>query len=1419
MPRGARRGRVHPRPLTRGRMVRRGLVGTVVAPPAAPDAPTLSGKARSVTVTWSAASGADSYTVQRSPAGAGTWSDVVTGFTYLYFVDGTVSASTAYDYRVVAVNGGGSTTGTSASTTTLAASATSYAALLKERHLELYLRLNENGSTTATDEGDYGRDGTYAGSYTQQQAGMLSGETANKAAQFTSASAGNVAVPHAEPLNLGTDPSDRWTLLFGLNVNVATGGTFPPILGKGAENTDGFLLFHHATNDELHYKSTAAIDTTMGAGASGWNPEATQHSYAISYDGDSFRIYKNGTQIGFAASVPGANKHKVTSTAAFVLNRNGTGSAYGQDNTLDEVAVVRYAMSDAEIAALQTARSVGAAQTVAVGQASAGSTAQQLGRGKGVGQATAVGTAQSVTARKAVTVGQASAVGSAQAVTARKVKAAGQASGSSTANAVTARKAVTVGQASSISAGQAVTSRKTKVTAVGQASSASTAQPLGRVKTVTGIGPGNLLDHDIATFESEILRDPFDPHNNTGGVTLARSTTRSTEGSYSGELTVTAEGESDGGFDIVLRRAPVTPGRVYSAEVQVWRETTDYIAVALGWRKADGSETGSLTGLSGAPEAGQWNHQTKSYSVEDSATARAPADAAYAVLHFYSTYNFGVTAGQKVWIDQLGIYETPVLPATWQAPPAPGIAQPVTVRKTAGIGQATAASTAQLVGKAKGLGQAESAATAQAVTSRKTATLGQAVSSSQAGQLTSRKTAVVGQAASSSVANTVTARKTVTVGQAADTSTAQVVTPVLTGGEQTIAVGQAGSRNLLPLDTADGNSTDGLRQTLFVSYGPMTTDLTGGIDGRALRYDVNANSAADDYAEFRTPLVPLDVDAAESVTLSADVWIRSTAAVGAQVVLSLFAAPNLETYETLLDLPGTIVDLVPDTWTRVSVNYAGTPGVDVTHARFLVQAGWLDEAGDLVEGDVLLYDHLGLYRESLPATWISPSGAHPLTSRKTVTLGQAVSSSQAGQLTSRKTVTVGQAAGSSAAQLVTARKTAVVGQAASGSVAQAVTWAVRRLIGQASAASAAQAVTSLKRVTLGQVTSSSTAQAVTARKTAALGQAASGSTAQIVTARKTVGLGQATSAAVAQAVTSAKRVLLGQASAGSTAQVVAPARRYPVGQASSSGTAQAVGSRKTRLVGQAEVLHLANSLGAIIYASVGQASSAGAAQTVTPVRRYMLAAATSAGLAGSVTTRKALSVAQAASGGLALAVSSAKRVLLGAATSAGLAQALTSAKRRLLGQASETGTAAGLGAVLYGTAGQASSSGVAQALTSAKRLVAGSASSGSAAESVSTRKTVTVGQVVEADQALQVAVLTELLVTLGQAVEIDLAQPVTVVISGAPAGGPPQGHTHARGPFGHTHDTASAGRTGASAPTGHTEGRLGGGRTGASPRR
>ncbi len=91
-----------------------------------PETPTLDGSvygAARIDLSWSASSGAESYTLQRRPSGVGTWSDVVT-VPGTSWKDARLTASTAYDYRVSASNSNGTSPVSATVTRTTSAAGT-----------------------------------------------------------------------------------------------------------------------------------------------------------------------------------------------------------------------------------------------------------------------------------------------------------------------------------------------------------------------------------------------------------------------------------------------------------------------------------------------------------------------------------------------------------------------------------------------------------------------------------------------------------------------------------------------------------------------------------------------------------------------------------------------------------------------------------------------------------------------------------------------------------------------------------------------------------------------------------------------------------------------------------------------------------------------------------------------------------------------------------------------------------------------------------------------------------------------------------------------------------------------------------------------------------------------------------------------
>lgn len=83
-----------------------GTQTTAVAAPGSPGTPTFSGiTLTGARVSWTAASGADSYSVERcSGAGCSTFSPITSGVVGLFYDDSGLTTGTSYTYRVIATN-------------------------------------------------------------------------------------------------------------------------------------------------------------------------------------------------------------------------------------------------------------------------------------------------------------------------------------------------------------------------------------------------------------------------------------------------------------------------------------------------------------------------------------------------------------------------------------------------------------------------------------------------------------------------------------------------------------------------------------------------------------------------------------------------------------------------------------------------------------------------------------------------------------------------------------------------------------------------------------------------------------------------------------------------------------------------------------------------------------------------------------------------------------------------------------------------------------------------------------------------------------------------------------------------------------------------------------------------------------------
>jgi autotransporter-associated beta strand protein len=207
----------------------------VVAPPAAPSAPSLSVVSTSqVDVSWSAVAGATSYTVKRSTVSGGPYTVAQAGLATTSYSDTTLAAGTTYYYVISATNGGGEGANSTEATTTTVPPAGSTPSLSVVSSSQIDLAWSSvTGATGYTVK----RSTVNGGPYSVVQAGLASTAFSDTALSAGTAYYYVVSAINAGGEGLGSDQASAttWTALEAWRVakGLALAGT-----GSSANSAD-----------------------------------------------------------------------------------------------------------------------------------------------------------------------------------------------------------------------------------------------------------------------------------------------------------------------------------------------------------------------------------------------------------------------------------------------------------------------------------------------------------------------------------------------------------------------------------------------------------------------------------------------------------------------------------------------------------------------------------------------------------------------------------------------------------------------------------------------------------------------------------------------------------------------------------------------------------------------------------------------------------------------------------------------------------------------------------------------------------------------------------------------------------------------------------------------------------------------------
>lgn len=201
---------------------------------------------------------------------------------------------------------------------------------------KVYLRLDDMGGTTADDEIN-AHDGTYSGSPTLSQVGLISSGTA---VQFDGVDDFIAVADHAD-LDITTGLTlEAWIYPDAYDV------AFPRILAKGSSSGSGYqLLIDRDAVGGARLSWQLQGLTTATANSSAVLSTGTAYHIVVTYDGSNVRIYINGV---LDTTTPATGSITTNGTALFIGQRgDGTARWHGR---LDEVAVYNVVLDDAQVA-------------------------------------------------------------------------------------------------------------------------------------------------------------------------------------------------------------------------------------------------------------------------------------------------------------------------------------------------------------------------------------------------------------------------------------------------------------------------------------------------------------------------------------------------------------------------------------------------------------------------------------------------------------------------------------------------------------------------------------------------------------------------------------------------------------------------------------------------------------------------------------------------------------------------------------------------------------------------------------------------------------------------------------------------------------------------------------------------------------
>jgi len=290
-----------------------------------------------IDLTWNTVNGADSYIVKRSTTSGGSYVTLATNVTTANYIDTTVSPGTAYYYVIVGVNSAGE-------------GASSSVVSVRINDLELHLKFDESGGSTATDSSGNGRNATLANGPT-----FSSGKIGN-ALVFTASSSRYATLPTGLVSSLNDFTVSTW-------VKLTSSGTWARIFDFGSGTaTNMFLTTTAGANGgkprfaiKISNSAEQVIDAADALATGVWT------HLAVTLSGTTGTLYVNGVAVGTNTAMT----FKPSSMGGTTQNYLGK-SQYSDpylNGAIDDFRIYKRALSATEISDLYAPPAITSATT------------------------------------------------------------------------------------------------------------------------------------------------------------------------------------------------------------------------------------------------------------------------------------------------------------------------------------------------------------------------------------------------------------------------------------------------------------------------------------------------------------------------------------------------------------------------------------------------------------------------------------------------------------------------------------------------------------------------------------------------------------------------------------------------------------------------------------------------------------------------------------------------------------------------------------------------------------------------------------------------------------------------------------------------------------------------------------------------